>query len=156
MLLNQDLEDFVSSPVMIILGTCNGARQPEIGRAVGAVIKPAEDRVDLIISGWQWPGTVVNVRDNGRLSVTFARPSDYVSYQLKGTASVIAATAEHLAKSVGYVDAIAAVLSELGLRREISNRWFINRDPVVLNLLIENVFVQTPGAQAGQVFRGNV
>lgn len=150
---DQDLANFMVSPVMIILGTYSGALQPEIGRAVGALVRPAEGRVELVVSGWQWPETVANVRSSHRLSVTFARPTDYVSYQVKGAASVMPATAEHLVRSAAYVDAITTVLSELGLDREYSNRWLISREPVVLNFVAESVFVQTPGARAGQMLQ---
>lgn len=154
MRLDQDLTDFMSSPVMIILGTSSNALQPDIGRAIGALVRPEEGKIELVLSAWQWPDTVSNVKSNGRLSVTFARPSDYVSYQVKGRAGVVPATSEHLARAKAYIDAIAAVLGELGLEREISAPWRVDRDPVALRLAVESVFVQTPGAKAGQIVQG--
>ena len=154
MRLDQDLASFMSSPVMIILGTCNDALQPDIGRAVGALVRPAKGEVELVVSAWQWPRTVSNVRENGRLSVTFARPSDYVSFQAKGRASVIAASAEHLARSADYINAITAVLKELGLESNVSQSWFVDRDTVALKMVVESVFVQTPGATAGEMLQG--
>jgi len=153
MRLDQDLANFTSSAVMIILGTSNDALQPEIGRAVGAVARPEQGEIDLVLSVWQWPGTVSNVRANGRLSVTFARPSDYVSYQAKGRAAVIPCTDEHLARAAAYIDATSAVLADLGLGREISAPWLITRDLTALSLSVESVFVQTPGAKAGQMLQ---
>lgn len=154
MRLDQDLANFMSSPVMIILGTTNDALQSEIGRAVAALVHPKEGKVELVLSAWQWPGTMSNVRANGRLSVTFARPSDYVSYQVKGRASVVPATDEHLARAAAYIDAVGTVLEELGLERDISAPWLFHRDLAALSLSVESVFVQTPGAKAGQMLQG--
>ncbi|WP_274423839.1 hypothetical protein [Chelativorans sp. YIM 93263] len=153
MWLDQDLANFMSSPVMIILGTSNDALQPEIGRAVGALVR-LDGEIELVLSAWQWPGTLSNVRANGRLSATFARPSDYVSYQVKGHAVVVPPTEEHRAGAAAYIESISAVLAELGLEREVSAPWLVNRDLAALSLSVDSVFVQTPGAKAGQMLQG--
>ncbi|WMT92699.1 hypothetical protein [Pelagibacterium sp. H642] len=152
MRLDQDLANFMSSPVMIILGTSNDALQPEIGRAVGALVR-LEGDVELVLSAWQWPGTLSNVRASGRLSATFARPSDYVSYQVKGRAVVVPTTEEHRAGAAAYIEAISAALEELGLAREVSAPWLVSEDLAALSLSVESVFVQTPGAKAGQMLQ---
>jgi hypothetical protein len=154
MRLDPDLANFMSSPVMIILGTSSDALQPEIGRAVGALVRPEQGVVQLVLSAWQWAGTLSNVRANGRLSATFARPSDYVSYQVKGRASVISTTDEHLARAGAYIDAISLVLAELGLEREVSAPWLVDRDLAALSLVVDSVFVQTPGPKAGEMLHG--
>ncbi len=151
MRLGPDLVHFMRSPVMIILGTHDRDLCPEIGRAAGAVVEPEEGRADLVVSGWQWPETVANVRENGHLCATFARPSDYVCYQIKGRADVISATPAHLEVSARYLAATGAALLELGLDRPLSAPWLVGRDPVVLRLSIEQVFVQTPGEGAGRL-----
>jgi hypothetical protein len=150
MLIDQDLTAFMESPVMIIIGSCDDLLLPQIGRAAGAVAHATEGRVDLIVSSWQWPATVANVRGNGRLSTTFARPSDYVSYQVKGRASVIPASAEHRKRAKHYIEAMTSTLVALGLDPRVAAPWFADREPVVLSLSVEAVFVQTPGDQAGQ------
>ncbi|NIX77304.1 hypothetical protein HB375_11860 [Microvirga sp. c23x22] len=150
-MINPDLAAFMTSPVMIILGTRDDALVPEIARAVGAIVRPEQGCVDLIASEWQWPKTVANIRANGRLSVTFARPSDYVSYQVKGHAAVTPASAEHVALAAQYMDRMAAALADLGLEKRITAPWLVDRDPVTLRLAVQEVFVQTPGAKAGQL-----
>jgi len=89
------LATFLESPVMIIVGSCDDGLLPQVARAAGVVVDRAKGRVDLIVSGWQWPQTIANVGRNGQLAVTFARPADYVSYQLKGRAAIIPASAAH-------------------------------------------------------------
>ena len=151
MLIDTELAAFMESAVMIILGTCDDALLPQIARAAGAIVEPARGRVDLIVSGWQWPDTIDNVRRNGRLAVTFARPADYVSYQVKGRAAPIAASAAHRACAQHYIEAMTATLVALGLDRQVTLPWLVDREPLVLRLAVEMIFVQTPGEKAGRM-----
>ena len=151
MLINQELAAFMASPVMIILGTRDASLAPEIARAVGSVVHQEEGCVDLVVSEWQWPKTVANVRANGQLAATFARPSDYVSYQVKGHATVVSATAEHITLARRYMESMASTLGELGLEQRIVAPWLVDRALVALRLSVAEIFVQTPGAKAGQL-----
>jgi hypothetical protein len=150
MVIDAELASFMESAVMIIVGTCDNALRPQIGRAVGAIVDRATGGVDLIVSGWQWPETIANVRRNGRLAVTFARPSDYVSYQVKGRATVITAAASDRACAARYVRAMTAILVGNGLDVRVTAPWLVDREPVALRLVAEMIFVQTPGDRAGQ------
>jgi hypothetical protein len=151
MQIDPELAAFIESPVMIIVGTCDDFLQPQIARAVGAIIDPAKSRIDLVVSRWQWPDTIANIRQNGRLSVTFARPSDYISYQVKGRATVKPASAAHRARAEHYVGAMTATLVGNGLDRAVIAPWLVDREPVALRLAAEMIFVQTPGDKAGQM-----
>jgi hypothetical protein len=150
MVIDAELVRFMESAVMIIVGTCDDALRPQIGRAVGAIAGEATRGVDLIVSNWQWPETIANVRRNGRVAVTFARPSDYVSYQVKGRATVIPASAAHRARAARYVEAMTATLVGNGLDARITTPWLVDREPAALRLAAEMMFVQTPGDKAGQ------
>jgi hypothetical protein len=150
MVIDAELVRFMESAVMIIVGTCDDALRPQIGRAVGAIADEATGGVDLIVSNWQWPETIANVRRNGRVAVTFARPSDYVSYQVKGRATVIPASAAHRARAARYVEAMTATLVGNGLDARITTPWLVDREPAALRLAAEMMFVQTPGDKAGQ------
>lgn len=139
MLINEEFAAFMTSPVMIILGTRDGSLVPEIARAVGAVVRREEGCVDLMISEWQWPQTVANVRANGQLSVTFARPSDYVSYQVKGHATVIPASTEHATVATRYMESMTATLAELGLEKRIIAPWLVDQNLVQLCLSVQEI-----------------
>jgi hypothetical protein len=151
MLIDEELGIFMESPVMIILGSCDDALRPQIGRAAGAIVDAREGRVDLMVCAREWPLTVANVRQNGRLSATFARPRDYVSYQAKGRATAIAASDAHRARARSYTEAMTATLVALGLEPSVAARWFADRELVALSLLVETIFVQTPGEKAGRM-----
>ena len=150
MQLKHELPRFMMSPVRIILGSSSNDLVPEIARAAGAVVDAAAGTVDLVLSSWQWPATVANIATTGRLSATFARPSDYVSYQVKGTAHLVTPTPVHQERVRAYLRAMTEVFSGLGLDPRLPEPWLVDRDPAVARLTVEAVFLQTPGANAGQ------
>jgi hypothetical protein len=150
MKLDTELAAFLGSPVMIIVGTCDAGNRPEIGRAVGASVDADAGIVELVMSAWQWPGTVANVRNGSRIAVTFARPSDYVSYQVKGAGFVRPAQAADLDCAGRYIKTIVDVLANLGLDRRLAAPWVTEREAVVVRIEVDAVYVQTPGARAGQ------
>jgi hypothetical protein len=145
------LATFLQSPVMIIVGSCDDGLLPQIARAAGAIVDRAKGRVDLIVSSWQWPQTIANVRRNGRIAVTFARPADYVSYQVKGRAAVIPASAAHRQCARHYIEAMTETFTGLGLDRAVAAPWLVDLEPQVLRLAVETIFVQTPGEKAGSI-----
>ncbi|CDZ34940.1 Hypothetical protein NGAL_HAMBI1145_25840 [Neorhizobium galegae bv. officinalis] len=144
-----EIAGFIESPVMQIIGSSNATRRPEIGRAVGAWISTGSDRIDLVTSAWQWPETVANLRENGRIAVTFARPSDYVSYQLKGQATIRRAEPDEVERSSQYIVAIVSTQMRLGMLPELIMPVLSNRDPMLITMRVASVFVQTPGSRAG-------
>ncbi len=107
MRIDEALARFVTSPVMIMIGTRNGDKRPAIARGVGARLVD-DTPLGIAVSAWQWPDTVANMRGNGRTAVTFARPADYVSYQITGMVSVREALPADLALVRDYCTAVAA------------------------------------------------
>ena len=150
-LINAELAAFFESPVMIILGT--GAEGvPEIGRGLGALVEEGGEALHVMVSAWQWPETVANARANGLIAVTFARPADYVTYQVKGRVDLVAPPTPALhACAMRYAARIAEALAELGLPPERTAPWRSDRELVALRIRPEQVFVQTPGARAGSL-----
>jgi hypothetical protein len=145
------LATFLESPVMIIVGSCDDGLLPQVARAAGAVVDRATGRIDLIVSGWQWPQTIANVARNGQLAVTFARPADYVSYQLKGRAAIIPASTAHRQRAQHYIEVMIETFAGLGLDRAVAASWLVDLEPQVLRLAVETIFVQTPGEKAGSI-----
>jgi hypothetical protein len=148
-MLDAELVAFIESPVMQIVGTANAARRPGIARGVGAWCAGGRDTVDLVLSAWQWPETVANIEESGRIAVTFSRPSDYVTYQIKGMATLRPADEGEIERSASYTVSIVSTLMRNGLLPEIIAPWLTTRDAVVATIAVSSVYVQTPGAQAG-------
>jgi len=148
MRLSDEIRHFVASPVMIIVGTRDEANRPSIGRAVGARIMD-EEHIEVLLSAWQWPATIANLAANGQAAITFARPADYVSYQLKGTARLRAAEQADQALSRRYQADILAMFANLGLSADLVSPWLAERELVVAQLRVREAYVQTPGPKAG-------
>ena len=94
---------------------------------------------------------IANVGRNGRLAVTFARPADYVSYQLKGRAAIIPVSAAHRQRAQHYIEAMTETFAGLGLDQTVAAPWLVDLEPQVLRLAVETIFVQTPGEKAGSI-----
>lgn len=148
MRLSDEIRHFIVSPVMIIVGTRDKANRPSIGRAVGARIVD-EESIDILLSAWQWPDTIANLAANGQAAITFARPSDYVSYQLKGTAHLRAAEPTDWELSRRYQAGIFALFDGLGLPADMVSPWLAERELTVARLNVGEAYVQTPGPKAG-------
>ena len=152
MRLTDEIGRFIAGPVMIIVGTRDEANRPTIGRGVGARIL-GQDCVEVILSAWQWPETISNLSANGDAAITFSRPSDYVSYQMKGSARLRAADHEDLELSRRYQGEIFAMFEGLGVPAELVRPWLVEREAMVASLDITELYVQTPGPRAGTAAR---
>lgn len=148
------LVEFLDGPAMILLGTRSQDIYPEVGRAVGVRVVPGNQMIDLVVSRWQWPATVANIISTGELAVTVSRPTDYETYQIKGKASLRDMASDDAVFVEGFRHRMSDCLAGLGITKAMGLTWFCQRDAVVVQLQIDAIFVQTPGARAGVVVPG--
>jgi hypothetical protein len=146
--LQSGLDQFLTGPVLLMVSAADDRHRPAIGRGMGAVVK-APDCIEIMLSRWQWPEVVRNIASSGRLAVTASRARDYVTYQLKGPASVREAEGEHLECARHYWAAIAQELGQDNVPAYIVGQWSPDRDLVAARLTVAEVYVQTPGPLAG-------
>lgn len=154
MRLSDEIQRFIASSVMIIIGTRDADNRPAIGRAVGARIT-GQDTLEALVSAWQWPETVANLAANGQTAMTFARPTDYVSYQLKGVADLYAAAAADQALCRDYCSGMVRLFDGLGVAQVLAAPWLSDRELRVVRLSVREVYVQTPGSKAGTTVEGH-
>ena len=148
--LDPALTEFLTSPVMIIIATHGEALHPEIARGNGALARADSGTVDLVISGWLWPGTLRNLRAGSLIAATFARPRDYAAFQIKGTATLVEPQPEHLRLSAHYMNGIREALTAQGLEAPLIDPWLSDRDPAVARITVLEAYEQTPGPRAGR------
>lgn len=148
MKLDDELLEFVSGPVLLVVGAADAARRPAIGRGMGVRVGDG-DQIDVMLSRWQWPDVVRNIGASGRLALTAARASDYVTYQLKGAASLREAGADDLECARRYWLAITEVLGQSNVPAYVPGQWTPDRDMVAARLSVAEVYIQTPGPNAG-------
>jgi hypothetical protein len=148
MILDEERRAFFVSPVMIVVASGGADLRPSLGRAIGARVAEG-DVVELMVSRWQWPTVVDDVVRQGAIAVTFVRPSDYVTYQVKGRGRLREAGADDLRLVDHYIATISATLSALGVPASVMAPWLVPRDVVGITVAVDDIYVQTPGAAAG-------
>lgn len=151
MQLTADISSFLASPVTIILGTRGEGFTPDIARGVGLAVLPDAGTVDIMVSRWQWPVAVANLQANGALAMTVSAPQTYQTYQLKGQATVHPASDADIALAARYVRRMLDVFAEFDMTAAFSGNWMSLRDLMVARLTVAEIFIQTPGPQAGQM-----
>ena len=94
-------------------------------------------------------GLLNGCQPGGAAAATFSRPADYETYQVKGRASLRAASEADEAIARTYCRDTLAALLDLGVAPGLVEHWQATRDLVVASPIPDAVFVQTPGPRAG-------
>jgi hypothetical protein len=142
---------FIEGRVMILIATRNAAHRPMIGRATGARFDTESGRITLLVSASQWPDAVAHALPGAPLSATFVKPDSYRAYQIKGpVADQRPANAVEQARGTHYVEDMLDTMGALGVTRLQLSSTLSDRDLVRISFYPRDLFVQTPGPQAGQ------
>ncbi|WP_028744898.1 pyridoxamine 5'-phosphate oxidase [Rhizobium mesoamericanum] len=151
MRLDDRLLDFFNQPLMCIIAVADEIRRPSAGRGVGFHLLEDRETIDVIFSAWQWPRLEPCIRQTGRIAATFVSPSDYVSFQLKGTATMRETEAADLDRADRFMTAATDELESLGVPRRLITPWLTAKEARVARLAISEIYVQTPGPLAGML-----
>lgn len=147
--LDDRLFDFFQRPLMCIIAVADQTRRPSAGRGVGFHVGDDRETIDVIFSGWQWPKLEICIRRTGRAAVTFVSPSDYVSFQLKGSATMRDTEARDLDCARRFMARATDELEALGVPGAIIAPWLTAREARVARIAISEAYIQTPGPLAG-------
>ncbi|WP_429806529.1 pyridoxamine 5'-phosphate oxidase family protein [Ensifer sp. B1-9] len=151
MRLDDRLLDFFNRPLMCIIAVADGAGRPSAGRGVGFHLLEDRETIDVIFSHWQWPRLEPCIRQTGRIAVTFVSPSDYVSFQMKGSATMREPEAADLDRADRFMTVATNELEALGVPRHLIAPWLTARETRVARLAVSEIYVQTPGPLAGML-----
>ncbi|WP_127092208.1 pyridoxamine 5'-phosphate oxidase family protein [Aquabacter cavernae] len=151
MQLDDTLLAFFKRPLMCIIAGSDADGRPSAGRGVGLDVLDDRQTIDVIFSAWQWPRLEADIRQTGRVAATFVSPSDYVSFQLKGTASLLDTGAHDLDRAERFMSAATNELQSLGVPRQIIGPWLTARDARVTRITVSEIYIQTPGPLAGML-----
>lgn len=150
----EDLVEFLHGGVAILVGTRDGDLRPATQRAGGARVHADRRKVDVFLPERSGERTIANVRDNGRLAVTFSRAIDHRTVQLKGNAAVVrAARPDEEAVTQQYLETWGAAVELIGMPRSTIKRLWA-WPSVVVEVDVEAIFEQTPGPAAGVKLAG--
>lgn len=151
MKLDDRLLDFFNRPLMCIIAVADETGRPSAGRGVGFQLLEDRETIDVLFSDWQWPRLEPCIRQTGRIAATFVSPSDYVSFQLKGLASMRKTETADLDRADRFMTAATDELESLGVPRDLIAPWLTARETRVARLAISEIYVQTPGPLAGML-----
>jgi hypothetical protein len=146
----EDIVEQLEGGVSILVGTCDADTRPDVARAVGASV--SRDRTELTIYLHETWGAraIANLRARGEIAVGFSRPLDNFAVQLKGTCTRFLAPSEGDRSVVDrYHAAYGEQLYMVGIPRSITRR-FIFWPAVGVTFPVRDIFVQTPGPDAGK------
>lgn len=151
MRLDDDLLTFLQRPLMCIIAAVDGGGRPSAGRGIGFHVLDDREGIDVIFSGWQWPGIERSVRDTGKLAATFVSPSDYMTFQIKGPAAMRGTKAHDFERASRFIKSATEELAELGVPETVIAPWLTSREARVVRLGASEIYVQTPGPDAGML-----
>lgn len=150
-MIGTDIAAFLDGPAMILLSTSDHAHRAAIARGSGVRFDRRTGQVDVLLCHSQWPDAVRNAATGAPVAITVVRPSDYRAFQIKGIIrSVEAATDEEQQRATAYVARMLEVMAELGVTRLQLSHTLTDKDLVRVSFLPTDLFVQTPGPDAGQ------
>ena len=148
---DETLLGFLQRPLMCIIAAVDAEGRPAAGRGIGFELVDDRETIDLIFSAWQWPRIEGAIRQRGRLAVTFASPSDYVTYQIKGAAAIRDTEPRDFECAERFIAKATRELTALGVPPPIIEPWLALREPKVARLVSHEIYVQTPGPKAGML-----
>ena len=153
-MISGDLRAFFESGISILVGTRDARLVPAVMRAVGARVEASGAELTVFLPDVTSAKILANVRDNGRMAVTFSRASDHRSLQVKGTVISCAPATRADRDAIDlYRLSYARELSVIGLPPRLTLRvahWPAH----AVRLRVESVFAQTPGPGAGAPLPG--
>jgi hypothetical protein len=155
MLLPDDLVRIADTGVIVIVGTRDADRVPEVSRAWGLRVLPECDAPEVCVSSRVCGRTLDNLAYNQQIAVTITSPSSYRSFQVKGraieTRSIAPADSERI---IRHQHAFTEEVVSVGMPEPSAVRLFsIEMEDAAeltnIRVLVEAVFNQTPGPGAG-------
>ena len=148
--IDENLKDFIESGVATLVGTGDAAGRPQIAFGWAPRVIDADGVMEVFIDTARAERTLDNLRENGRIAVTFAHPVSYRSVQLKGQFRDVSETS---ADDMAYVqqrrEGFVTATSLIGDPPDVIRAMWLD-DVVGVTFAVEHAFDQTPGPTAGQ------
>jgi len=144
----------VSEGPVVVVGTCDAARVPDVSRGWGFRVSPAANGIDVCVYDASAGRALANLTEHAYAAVTVTSPTTYRSFQVKGRA-LVSDCDNHDAERVAdhqrrFVEAVASI----GLQADLAVRFFEqerNASSTMkrIHIELEALFDQTPGPGAG-------
>ena len=133
-----------------MVGTRDAEFMPECTRAWGIRVAPDRNTITILLSETFAGKTLHNLRENGMVAVTCARPTDHLTCQLKGHVQGIKpVTPEEGQLSWRWHREFSAELIAIGVSSTLCEGLIVE-PTIAVDIDVTEVFDQTPGPGAGR------
>lgn len=145
-----DLIRFLNGPALAFIGTRNRQLRPGVSWASAVRADSEHDTMLFLLPENEGARIKSDLDDNGMVALTALDPLSHECYQFKGRYSGSRSGDERdRALSDIQVAKIASRLDEMGYRSELF-RTVVFWPGTVISFRVEDIFIQTPGPQAGR------
>ena len=152
-MLNPEVAGFLQDGQDIRVATCSARLGPVGHRVVAAVVDPDGRHVTAFVPAGSAPAVLENLQGNPNVAMSFGRPSDDRTCQVKGRfIASRPATEDERAVIEGQLMGLGQQLGMLAIPMEVFSGW-PHWPAVAFRVEVNAVFDQTPGPGAGAPLR---
>lgn len=127
---------------------------PELTDVMGIELSSDGARVKFFISKSEAQRSLENIEDNGWVALSLSRPTNYDAAQIKGRADVLREITEDEREfSRQWLEKYRTEIRLIGVSPLAASSLIFEPD-VTVEAQVTELFIQTPGAKAGQALEG--
>jgi hypothetical protein len=148
--LSQEILDHLLGPVSIVVATRDARMRPAFTRVLG-IVAGADGVITLFAPVVTSDVMLANLRANGAIAVQIASWANFHSYQIKGTFLDAAPAGPEADAVMDATRRKAVEVTSKILGEKFGAGWgrFVARPTLRIDFRAEEVFLQTPGPNAG-------
>jgi hypothetical protein len=148
--LSEETVEFIESGVSMLVGTRDAQHKPECLRGLGATVSADRTSLTVYINELMSAVARANLEDNAQIAISFSRPIDHHSLQIKGVVTAVRKSTAQDRKIVErYLAGFTEQLYWVGLPRSVTRRVRI-APALAITVTPHALFLQTPGPEAGR------
>ena len=149
----EKIAEFIQGPVFVAAGTRDEMLRPSHTWAVGTIVNPDRETVMFFVPRGRAERILSNLEGNGKIALGVGSPT-HEAYQLKGT-YVSSRPAEERDRAIQeiYRSKWLALALQCGYPEQIARPLtlgFAYHPAVAITFRVEEIFLQTPGPDAGK------
>jgi hypothetical protein len=152
-MISEKLVEFIHGPVFMAIGTRNEKLRPAHTFIAGAIVGQDRETITCFVLQSRAEKIIGNLENNGRIALNVGSPS-HEAYQLKGRyLSVRPTDAKDVAIQEIYRAKLLALMLQYGYPEQIAKPLILGaryQPAVAITFRVEEIFLQTPGPEAGK------
>lgn len=146
----EKLIEFLHGPVVLNVGTRDEKLHPFLNWVVGLRVNTDQETITFFVHEPQSERMLGNLKDNGRIALTAVAMPSHETYQFKGAyVSSRKSDNQDLAIQEIYRDKLISHFTQMSAYWDEYIRTIAYTPSVAVTFRVEDIFVQTPGPEAG-------